>query len=116
MNLRHLGRQPQVIRLTVSFLLQPVEVVKLAKRKVEDLEEVETPSATAAASCSPEDVAKGTNLLRDFLTDWSNKTAEEEDEVDMASASAVESASERQAKRLKICVRPTPNTGPFVQV
>ncbi|GAA5886475.1 hypothetical protein JCM6882_001648 [Rhodosporidiobolus microsporus] len=66
----------------------PVEVVKLAKRKADDLEDFsETPSDPTAphangdstnpsASLSPETIAEGTALVESFLEAWAARTAE----------------------------------------
>ncbi|GAA5832087.1 hypothetical protein JCM11251_002814 [Rhodosporidiobolus azoricus] len=66
----------------------PVEVVKLAKRKADDLEDFsETPndpsaqlangdSTNPSAALSPEIIAEGTALVESFLEAWAAKTAE----------------------------------------
>lgn len=84
------------------YAYQPTEVVRLAKRKVEDLEELEAPAAEmasggAAAQCTPEEVAQGTEALKKFLLDWSQSKGDEGDGGSMDD-------TERQVKRLKTCV------------
>ncbi|GAA6030957.1 hypothetical protein JCM8097_008956 [Rhodosporidiobolus ruineniae] len=66
----------------------PVEVVKLAKRKADDLEDFnETPADSTAndatdlstnpsAALSPETIAEGTALVESFLEAWAARTAE----------------------------------------
>lgn len=80
---------------------QPAEVVRLAKRKVDDLEELESTTSKAVSSCSAEEVAAGTELLRKFLEDWSQESTTVPSPNDGA---ALATEAERQVKRLRVCV------------
>jgi DNA mismatch repair protein MSH2 len=83
----------------------PPEVVKLAKRKANDLEAFETAVPKEADQCSPEDVAAGTAILRDMLVEWaaSKPDADQDVEMDGAEGDATQREAERQLKKLKSC-------------
>ncbi|GAA5879435.1 hypothetical protein JCM1840_007040 [Sporobolomyces johnsonii] len=84
----------------------PEEVVKLAKRKADDLEDFsENPSEEATANPSglpAELVAEGTALVESFLNDWASRTSEAPASGDVEMDSGAD-AVEVEIRELKRC-------------
>ncbi|GAA94508.1 uncharacterized protein L969DRAFT_91533 [Mixia osmundae IAM 14324] len=65
----------------------PDEVIKLAKRKADDLDDLDKDGSLAVPDATPEEAAAGTALLKEMLSDWAARTAHLADDAATGSSS-----------------------------
>ncbi|SGY74910.1 BQ5605_C005g03387 [Microbotryum silenes-dioicae] len=88
----------------------PEEVVKLAKRKADDLEDFSDrpgEAATTASTLSPEAIAEGTALVEEFLNAWASGNAAavpggDDRDAEMADADGEAEVAKEYASLLKV--------------
>jgi len=94
----------------------PDNVVKLAKRKADELEDFNTDQA-GEPELSPDVVEEGTKIVEELLRTWASRTSEQDGD-DVIMLDADEPSPTAQLEELKRCIeqfRPRIESNPWVQ-